>query len=65
MTEEEQIFYEQEKLWQLYPRWFSKMEKDTDLPIYFEFIKRMNVFHSKLVKIQREKLLFPSIIQKP
>ena len=59
MTEEEQIFYEQEKLWQIYSRWVCKVETVDDWIIYFEFFKRMNVFHSRLVKLQREKLLFP------
>jgi hypothetical protein len=63
MTEQEQIFFEQTRLWSLYPR-ICPVNDDTDLLIYFDFIKRINAFHLRLVKLQREKLLFPpSIIQ--
>jgi hypothetical protein len=59
LTEQEQIFFEQERLWALYPR-ICPVNDDKDLVIYFELIKRINAFHLSLVKLQRKKLLFPS-----
>jgi hypothetical protein len=59
MTEQEQIFFEQERLWALFPLISSTIKDDTDLVVYFELIKRINAFHLSLVKLQREKLLLP------
>ena len=59
MTEQEQIFFEQQRLWALYPRISSTISNENDLVVYFELIKRINAFHLSLVKLQREKLLLP------